>query len=194
MALGSNTFTALGGAASDLFSIGAYKTRAAGNRLQAEQYDVAKAMSLQNKQFTETSTAIKEYQIQREVYSKLGEQQAEVASSGFAAGGTAADLLRDSAAQGALHKAVAGQQGLIEEASYEAQAKSYDIMARSARMAADEADRAGSFAGISAAIKGVAAVASVFTGGADFLSPIADAVIGNKGGDDAIGIGGGTGW
>jgi hypothetical protein len=52
------------------------------------------------------------------------------------------DLLPDSAAQGALTKAVLGQQGLIEEAGYEEQAKSYALMAQASRMSADAEDKA----------------------------------------------------
>jgi len=73
--------------------------------------------------------------------------------------------LRDSAAQGALHKAVLSQQGLIEEAGYEEQAHSYNLMAQSARIAADANEDAAEGLGWTAAIKSVAAVASMFTPG-----------------------------
>lgn len=161
MAISATTFQAIGGAAQDLFSVGSFKLRAEGNRLQAETYDKAAELSLQNKQFAETSAAIKDMQIQRGIYGVLGEQAAAVASSGFEASGSALDLLRDSAAQGALHKAVASQQGLIEEAGYEQQARAYRTQAETARMAAKEADRAAAFAPWSAAIKIASAVASI---------------------------------
>lgn len=194
MAIGAGTFTALGGAVSDLFAVGAHRTKAAGNRLQAEQYEVAKGLSLQNKQFAETSTEIKEMQAQRAVYMALGQQQAEVAASGFEASGSALDLLRDSAAQGALQKAVLSQQGLIEEASYEAQAKSYAIMAESARMAADAEDRAAIGSGISGALKAAASIATLGTFDLGSFA-IEGLKVGEAGGGGGgIGIGGGVGW
>src|SRR5262249_41864146 len=125
MALSAGTFQSIGGAVSDLYASEAYKTRAKGNLLQVEQYDLAGDLARRNKQFIETSTAIKEQQEQRTVSAALGQQQADVAAGGFAASGSSLELLRDSAAQGALAKAALGQQGLIEEAGYEEQAKSY---------------------------------------------------------------------
>ncbi len=86
-----------------------------------------------------------------------------MAASGFASSGSALDLLRDSAAQGAMTKAVLGQQGLIEEAGYEEQAKSYQLMSSAANMAATADEKAATGMYFSAAIKAVAAVASMFT-------------------------------
>jgi hypothetical protein len=159
MALGANTFNAAGGAVKDLFSGFASGTKAKGNLLQAQQYDLARDLALKNKQFTETSTAIKEQQTQRSVETVIGQQQADVAAGGFAATGSALDLLRDSMAQGALTKAAVGQQGLIEEAGYQQQADSYAIMAQSARLAAKAESGIGSF--VSAGIKGALAIATL---------------------------------
>lgn len=161
MALGASTFEAGGGAVKDLFAGFAAGKRAEGNRLQAEQYDLAREYSLQNKQFAETSTAIKSLQTQRSVESVIGQQQADVAAGGFAAKGTALDLLRDSMSQGALTKAVVEQQGLIEEAGYQQQADSYAIMAKSARLAAEAEDMSAIGSFISAGIKGAFAIGTL---------------------------------
>jgi hypothetical protein len=66
----------------------------------------------------------------------------------------------------AVTRAVIGEQGLITEAGYQEQAKSYEDMANAAGVAikADELAAQGAYGG--AAIAGVAAVASLFTGGA----------------------------
>jgi len=162
MALGSSTFQFAAGAVDDLFSIGGLEAKAAGNRVQAEQYDLARAGALRNEQFTKTSYEIKDFQERRKIYLTLGQQAADVAASGFEAAGSALDLLRDSAAQGALTKAALGQQGLIEEAGYREQAQSYELMAKSARMAADAQEDAADNATWTAAIKGAAAVATLF--------------------------------
>lgn len=165
MALGPATFTAVGGAVSDLFSASAFRTKAAGSRIEAQEYDLAGTLARQNKQYTETSTELKTYQADRALTQTLGGMKADVAGSGFAMSGSALDLMRDSATQGAITKAVIGQQGLIEEAGFEEQAKSYDLMASASRMAADADEKAATGLGITAAIKGVAAVASLFSGG-----------------------------
>lgn len=161
MALSAQTFTSAGGAVSDLFAVDAYHARAKGNRLQAQQYDLAQKLSLENEQFTKTSTAIKEQQAQRGINTVLGQQATDVGAAGFEASGSALDLLRDSAAQGALHRETLGQQGLIEEAGYKEQADSYAIMAQSARLAASADDRAATGALISGIIKGVTSVATL---------------------------------
>ena len=161
MALGAGTFNAIGGAVSDLFAGDALRTKARGSRIEAQQYDIAAELAKQNEQFTRTSTEIKTMQAQRGVYMALGQQQADDDASGFASSGSALDLLRDSASQGALNKAVLGQQGLIEEAGYRQQRQSYELMATSARMAADADEQAADNTKWTAAIKGAAAVASL---------------------------------
>lgn len=173
MALGAGTFNAIGGAVSDLFSADALRTKAAGSRIEAQEYDVAGALSKQNEQFVETSTAIKEFQTQRQINQTVGQQQADVASNNFEEAGSALDLYRDSVAQGALTRAVLGQQGLIEEAGYKEQAQSYALMSSASRMAADADEHAAVGAEWSAALKGAAAVASLIPGG-DAISSIGE--------------------
>jgi hypothetical protein len=184
MALSQTTFSDLGGAVSDLFASSADSTKAQGLRIKAqgdalegENYDEAAVLAKQNEQFTEQSTAIKLQQIDRSNYQTIGGQQADVAGAGFSASGSALDLMADSASQGALTKAVAGQQGLITEAGYTEQAQSYENMSKAAafavqgdNLAADAADKAATGSTITGILKGVAAVASVAlapaTGGA----------------------------
>lgn len=177
MAFGAGTFNAISGAVGDLFAADSNRAKAEGNRIQAENYDLASKLATQNADFTETSTAIKQTQLDRSIFQTIGGQQADVAGAGFAASGSALDILRDSASQGALTKAVAGQQGLITEAGYQQQATSFTNMASAARMAADAEDKAASGAGIVSAIKGVAAIASFFPGG-NVLTNIGNAFMG----------------
>ncbi len=158
---GSATVSGAGGAVSDLFAADALRTKAKGSRIEAEEYELSKRLSLENAQFTETSTAVKQFQLQRGINQTLGQQQADVAASGFESAGSALDLLRDSAAQGALTKAVAQQQGVIEEDAYKQQAQSYALMSEASQMAARADEHAASGATWAAAIKGAAAVASL---------------------------------
>lgn len=163
MAFGPGTINSLGGVASDLFAADAHRTKAKGLRLEAGNYDLASGYAEKNEKFTELSTSIKQTQTDRDIYKSLGGISADVAGAGFAASGSAIDIMRDSAAQGALVKAVGAEQGLITEEGYDVQAKTYATMGDAARLAASAEDKAADNAGITAAIKGVAAVASFFT-------------------------------
>lgn len=162
MAFGNATLTDIGGTVSDLFGASADRAKAAGDRIEAQNYDLASSLASENEKFTETSTAIKQAQLDRNIYQTIGGEQADVAGAGFANSGSALDLMRDSAAQGALTKAVAGQQGLITEAGYQEQAQSYTNMAGAARMAANAEDNAAVGADITAGIKGAAAIATLY--------------------------------
>jgi hypothetical protein len=170
MAFGTDTVTSIGGAASDLFTASADRSKAQGDVIEGQDYTLASQLATQNEEFAKTSTAIKEAQQTRELTMTLGGQRADVAGGGFAESGSALDLLRDSAGQGALTKAVAGEQGLITEAGYQEQATSYANMSDAANIAATAENKAAQGADIGAAFKGVAAVASLFaapaTGGA----------------------------
>jgi hypothetical protein len=162
MAFGGSTFSDISGAVGDLFAAEGHKSKAEGDRIEAQNYDLASGLALQNEKFTETSTAIKQSQLDRSIYQTIGGEQADVAGAGFAQSGSALDLLRDSASQGALTKAVAGQQGLITEASYTEQAQSYQNMSKAAKLAANAEDEAATGADITAGIKGAAAIATLF--------------------------------
>lgn len=160
-AFGNTAFSDISGAVGDLFSSEGHKAKAEGDRIEAQNYDLASGLALKNEKFTETSTAIKQSQLDRSIYQTIGGERADVAGAGFAESGSALDLLRDSASQGALTKAVAGQQGLITEASYTEQAQSYTNMASAARLAANAEDDAATGSLITGAIKGIAGVANI---------------------------------
>lgn len=162
MAFGVGTIGSISGAVSDLFGSEAHELKAKGLRLEAENYDAASQFATRNAEFSRISTGIKLAQQDRETYKVLGGITADVAGAGFAASGSALDILRDSASQGALMKAVAGEQGLIQEEGYNVQAKSYTNMAQAARFAAEAEDTAAEASMWSAGFKGAAAVASIF--------------------------------
>lgn len=170
MAFGTGTINSIGGAVSDIFqgeaTADSLNLKAQGDLSEAQNYDLASALATQNSQFTEQSTAVKETQQQRQIYMGMGSTQADVAGSGFQMGGSALDLMRSGAAQGALTQQVIGQQGLITEAGYNEQAQAYTNMSAAARYAASTeqsmASDAESNSYITAGIKGVSAVASLF--------------------------------
>jgi hypothetical protein len=151
MALSQQTFGDIGGAVSDLFGgFGAeaqgdlkakgldieaqgLRLKAQGDLAEASNYDLASTLAAKNAVFTQSSTAIQMLQQERQNTMQIGGQQAAIAGAGFAASGSALDLMADSARQGALATAVLGQQGLITEAGYQEQAQSYTTMATAAR-------------------------------------------------------------
>lgn len=161
-------FSNAGGAVSDLFAAKGYGFKAQGARIEQGMYTEAAGFADENVEFTKASTDIKLQQQERENLKLIGGQQADVAGAGFAASGSALDLLRDSASQGSLAKQVLGSQGQITEAGYEEQAKALRSQADAAGVAAQAADEAQKGANISSAIKGVAAIFSL---GSAFSSP-----------------------
>jgi hypothetical protein len=118
---------------------------------EQQEYELAGKLATQNEQFTQMSTAIQEAQQQREITQALGKTTAQVAGAGFADSGSAIDILRSGAQQGAQAQAVLSEQGLITEAGYKEQAQSYSLMAS----AAGEAASAEKIAGIGSIVAGV---------------------------------------
>jgi len=158
---GASTISDIGGIFSDLGKASALKPKAAGERLESEQYTLAAGLADLNEKYTEESTAIKGFQNQRKAYLTIGEANADIASNNFQAAGSSLDILRDSETQAALTTAVIQQQGLIEEKSYEEQAASYRIMAQATDMAAAADDKAAKGVGMDAWFKGAAALATL---------------------------------
>lgn len=157
MAISSGQVGAASNAVSDVFGGIGLLYKAKGSKLEAQAYEKAAALARLNEQFTKTSTDIKEAQQQRDSYKQIGGQEADIAASGFAASGSALDILRESASQASLTKAVISQQGLIEEAGYREQAESYDLMAQASREAA-KADKWGAVGKFVGAAISVAAI------------------------------------
>lgn len=193
MAFGPSTLSSFGGAAQDLFSgitnSASLKIKAKGNLAEADNYDLAAGLADENAQFTKTSTELKTYQANRNLYQALGATTADVAGAGFAMSGSALDLMRDSVSQGALTRETLGQQGLIAEDGYKEQARSYRTMSAAARSAAadenDLADKSEMFGYISGGIKAAAGIATLFTGGA--AAPLAVLAGGLELGNGGIG-------
>lgn len=120
------------------------RLKAQGDLAEAGNYDRAAGLAQQNEAFTAQSTRVQQAQLDRQVTQAIGGQQASVAGAGFASSGSALDLMRDSASQGALAHGVLGQQGAITEAGFDEQAKSFQTMAAAGRAtAAGEMDIAG---------------------------------------------------
>jgi hypothetical protein len=196
--LSSDAFSNLGGAVSDLFagqsaaegasikagglrlSATGLRFKAQGDLAEASNYDLAAELARKNEAYTERSTEIQQMQLDRQITGAAGTLQAETGRAGLKMSGSAIDILADSAAQGRLAKDVLTQQGLIPEAGYEEQAKSFDTMSAATRNAAagemqiaagtdtlaaqteELGKKEQQHSYITAALKGAAALASLF--------------------------------
>jgi len=147
MASYQTALTDVGGAVTDLFG-----ARAA--RASVGSYSEAATIAEQSAAFARQATAIKGMQLNRQVYQALGKEQAQVGGAGFAASGTALDLLRSSSEQGALTKAINEEQGTITSNSYEEQAIQFRGMADAAKNSASGQE-------LGSIIMGVGAVAAL---------------------------------
>jgi hypothetical protein len=124
-----NTLVDVGGAVSDLFG-------AQGARIAAGSYKEAQSIAEQNAVLARQATRIKDIQISRNIFRTLGEQQAQVGGAGMAASGSALDILRSSASEGAITRAVNEEQGAITANAYEEQAAQFGGMADAAKSSA----------------------------------------------------------
>lgn len=159
--LSGQTFGFAGQAVTDLFSADAARVKGQGDFAEAKNYDLAAGLADQNAQFTEMATAIKTFQEGRDITRTISGQQADVASAGFGESGSAIDLLRDSASQGALQLAMTKEQGLIQEAGYREQAESYRTMAAAETAAGNEENKLATGMDISSALAAAAAVVTI---------------------------------
>ncbi|WP_316176267.1 hypothetical protein [Bradyrhizobium sp. SZCCHNRI1073] len=163
MAFGANTISSFAGGVSDFFAGEGHRAKAEGDRIEAENYLLASKFATQNVGFTEQATALKESQLDRQIYQTIGGERAQIAGAGLTQGGSGFYLLADSASQGALTKSVAATQGLITEEGYKEQAQSYENMAKAAKLAADAEDQAALGADITGGLKMAASIATLFT-------------------------------
>lgn len=140
-------FNLIGGAVSDLF-------QAKGSRISAKGYEQAAALTDQSADLARAASGIRLRQTAREAYRIIGGQQADVAGAGFAASGSALDLLRSSQSEAALELGLVQTQGAIDVLDYTATAAGYRAQASAAKSSSK-----GSVFG--AILKGVAAVGAI---------------------------------
>lgn len=117
-----------------------------GATAEANSYNTAAQLAQQNAALTAASTRIQETQTARSVLQAEGTQVTDVAGAGFTESGSALDLLRSSAQQGALQESLTNIQGAINENAYAAQAGAY----KGAAAAANENATANTVGAISA--------------------------------------------
>ena len=138
------------GAATDLLGgVGSYLS---GSAASSGSKDAAAAYA-KAAQYATLETGIKEQMASRSIYQTIGLAKAQVGASGLKESGSAEDVMRSSAQQGALTKALIETQGNAEVASYTGMSQ-----------AASAAAKSQSSGGILGAIGGIiGAIGSIFS-------------------------------
>jgi hypothetical protein len=149
-----------------------------GDVLEGQMNGTAADLAKLNATYTAQSTAIQVAKADRAQFMQLGSEKAAAAGSGGTGGGSAADILRSSAEQGALNRGVLQQQGLITEAGYTEQATSYGYMQKAANVAAQAEDVAATGEQATAQADLDAAKAYQEAGQGDFISSLIKGVAG----------------
>ena len=159
----SSSVSGFGAGVSDIFSgIAAEEQaqiKAQGDIAEGQSYAEAAQLAGQQATYTQVSTQLQEAQQARELNLSLGKTTQQVAGAGFSLSGSALDVLRSSAAQGSLAKAVTATQGAITEAGYLEQQSSYNLMSQAAFKSAQEEESAGKTAMLGGEIAGGLAIA-----------------------------------
>jgi hypothetical protein len=127
--LASADFAGIGGAVKDIFG-------GIGDLQEASAYNTAAKYSQINATIEQESERIQTTQAQRHLNQVLGAQQAEAGGAGLASKGSILNVVRNSASQGALQKAIIQEQGQIKVEGYEQAAAQYKSMASAADTAA----------------------------------------------------------
>lgn len=172
----TTAFSDFGGAVSALFG-------ARGSRASAASYDEAAKIASENATISKTATNIQEMQESRAIFKSLGSTEAQIGGAGFATSGTAIDLLRDSASQGALTKALTAAQGAITANSYSEQAGMYSGLAASARSSATGQTIGGVLQGASGLLSAAGGIKNVYdwiTGGTTAATAAGSGTIGGE--------------
>lgn len=145
---------ALSGAIGDISSGIGDLFGSSADKQSAGSYDKAAALELVNARIAGSSTQIQETALKRQIYSTEGAQTDAIAGSGFASSGTALDLARDTAKQGALSNSLLAANGEIQIQDYTEKSNEYAAEATAARTAAKGAGISG-ILGIATGILGI---------------------------------------
>ena len=121
------------GAAGDLIS-GIFG--AIGDEDEAKAYRKAEQFAAQNAVIAQEAGDIKQEQAKRAIFKVAGAQAAGYAGAGLTGGGSAQEVMRDTVSQGALEKAIIGEQTQINVLGYKEQSAQFAGMAGAAHAAA----------------------------------------------------------
>ena len=150
------------GSAASLFGSAAGSAASAeGYRAEARAYSAAAIISGTNAQLTAGSTRLQQQRADRDLFKVLGAAKADIAGAGLTEAGSALDIIRGSAAEGALQKQVIGTQGTISENAYLQQQAAYQGQAEAASANAAAAAAGSKTSKVGGVLKVVGAIAGI---------------------------------
>lgn len=129
-------FSGIGGGISDFLNAGGLKGDAA-------SLDKAGDMEAVNARIAAAGMDIQHAAAQRDIYKVSGGQKADIGAAGFTQGGTAGDLIRDTARQGSITQSLIQAQGEIDIQGHEIASANLHAQAASARSAAKASEFSG---------------------------------------------------
>lgn len=135
MALSTDTFNDFGGAVQDIFG-------AVGSEAAASAYTTASKINQSNAVISESSARLNAQLTERNTLQTLGTSAASTVATGFELSGSAGDIMRYQAQQGALAKSLIQGQGELQAQSFAAQAA-----AERGQASASKAQAGGGFLG-----------------------------------------------
>ena len=141
----------IGGAVGDLFS-------AVGDQAEANSYGEAATYAAQYAKIAASTGQIQQAQTRRQVYSSESATQAVSAGNGLRMSGSAANVLRSSAQQGALQVGLVGEQTQVNVNADLQQENAY----AGEQQAAENAKSGAEAGGLLSAVSGIASIAGMF--------------------------------
>lgn len=160
----SGNIAAQGQASADRSTAAGDLATAQGYEAESQAYSEAAGYAAGNVTLAEESKAIQQYQQQRSLSLSLGRTRAQLAGAGLTSGGSGLDILRASAAQGALAKGLIGVQGEIQAQGYRAQSAADTLLSEQATDAATSAQDAAAAARTQASAASKAGTISLIGG------------------------------
>jgi len=152
-----------GAADSLLGGVGSYLSGQAGasaSKSAAEAYGKQAAIYGKAAQYSQIETGIKEQMLTRNVYQTISAGKAAIGASGLKESGSAADVIRSSAQQGALSAALVKAQGDIEYTGFLGQQENASAQQQSALQTAKSQKSGGTLGLIGGIIGGIASIFS----------------------------------
>jgi hypothetical protein len=152
---------AIGGAVTDIGQyIGANYT-IAGEEAAAKGFQTAAQIALENSQEAEAAGKLQQIQTQRQVYMTAGAGVASAAGNGLKIEGSAMNIMKSTAAQGAVAGQLIGTQTQINVNGYMQQMAADTAEMQQAQDAANAAKSSKTFDLIGAGIQGVTAISEI---------------------------------
>jgi hypothetical protein len=157
----SSGLSGIGGVAVDIAAAMGGRVTAAGYRDAANSFGQAQYLAEQNALQSQVAGRLQRAQLARQVYMTTGAQEAITGANGFQIGGSAADIIRNTAQQGALAAQLSSEQTGININSYLAQADADRREQQQAEAAAKAAESSVTGGFLGAAFKAIGAGAAI---------------------------------